>query len=65
MVENELEEVVLTKAWNNMDIYEGGDQRHRPSSVETQVNDDTPSDIIEDEILTDADEDKEQSKDEL
>ena len=63
--ENEPEEIVLTNAWSYMDIYEGGDQKHRTSSVETQANDDTPSDIMEDEIFTDEDEDKEQSKDEL
>eukprot|EP00092_Neocalanus_flemingeri_P041159 GFUD01044817.1.p1 GENE.GFUD01044817.1~~GFUD01044817.1.p1 ORF type:complete len:956 (+),score=375.88 GFUD01044817.1:80-2947(+) len=67
--QNEPEEVALTDSGNNViDIYEGGDQRSRPSSATEQTNENVGGEmIIDDEIFTDSDEEDEddQNKDEL
>jgi len=63
--QHEPEEVVLTDNTIPFDFYEGGDQRQRPSSFSTTIEDVISSDTTnEDEILISEDE-EEQSRDEL
>eukprot|EP00092_Neocalanus_flemingeri_P041154 GFUD01044812.1.p1 GENE.GFUD01044812.1~~GFUD01044812.1.p1 ORF type:complete len:601 (+),score=262.34 GFUD01044812.1:1153-2955(+) len=65
---HEPDEDALTDSGNVIDIYEGGDQRSRPSSTTAQTNENIGGEMItEDEIFMNTDEEGEddQNKDEL
>ena len=60
--QNEPEEIVLTHDTIGLDIYEGGDERKRPSSAATEINDNIPSEEDTDELITDEENDQEREE---
>ena len=60
--QNEPEEIVLTDDTIVLDIYEGGDERQRPSSAATEINDNIPSEEDPDELITDEENDQEREE---